>query len=106
MTASLFHREVFDAHAAGHGPTDFMYEVSIATDYAVAFAATVIAAVCRWIRARKMVKIVDYLNSDNAPYRIGKVFVGTCWRTTARIWHITCSPLPMSGIIGRPVASC
>jgi hypothetical protein len=70
----VFHPEVFDDMAPGADRGDFMYEVSIGTDYAVAFARDRFCDRVPVTRAQ-MVKIIDYLNGENAPYRNGKEFV-------------------------------
>ena len=69
----VFHKEVFDDMPPGMDRRDFMYEVSIATDYAVALARYRYCGRVPVTRAQ-MVKIVDYLNGENAPYREGKTF--------------------------------
>jgi len=69
----VFHNEVFDDMPPGMDRRDFMYEVSIATDYAVALARYRYCGRVPVTRAQ-MVKIVDYLNGENAPYREGKTF--------------------------------
>ncbi len=70
----VFHSEVFDDMPPGMDRRDFMYEVSVATDYAVAFARDRYCGRVPVTRAQ-MVKIIDYLNNENAPYRDGKTFV-------------------------------
>jgi hypothetical protein len=70
----VFHKEVFDDMPPGMDRRDFMYEVSVATDYAVGFARDRYCGRVPVTRAQ-MVKVIDYLNSENAPYRDGKVFV-------------------------------
>ena len=70
----VFHPEVFDDMPAGMDRRDFMYEVSVATDYAVAFARYRYCGRVPVTRAQ-MVKIVDYLNGQNAIYHNGKTFV-------------------------------
>jgi hypothetical protein len=67
----VFHREVFDDMPAGMGRRDFMYEVSIATDYAIGFGRDRYCARVPLTRAQ-MSKTVAYLNSANAVYRDGK----------------------------------
>ncbi|HEV8016822.1 MAG TPA: hypothetical protein VGP48_14885 [Stellaceae bacterium] len=67
----VFHPEVFDAMPAGMDRRDFMYEVSVATDYAVAFARDRYCARVP-VTPAQMTKIVDYLNQVNAIYRDGK----------------------------------
>ena len=70
----VFHSEVFDTQPAGMSRLDFMYDMSIATDYAVSFGRDRYCARVPLDRAR-MSAIVTYLNAVNAPYRAGeKVF--------------------------------
>jgi hypothetical protein len=67
----VFHREVFDDQPAGMSKTAFMYDMSVATDYAVGFARDRYCARVPLDRA-KMAAIVGYLNQVNAPYRSGQ----------------------------------
>ncbi len=67
----VFHREVFDNQPAGMSKTDYMYDMSVATDYAVGFARDRYCARVPLDRA-KMAAIVEYLNKVNAPYRSGQ----------------------------------
>lgn len=67
----VFHREVFDDMPPGMNRRDFMYEVSVATDYAIAFGRDRYCARVPVSHAQ-MTKIVDYLNGVNAIYRDGK----------------------------------
>jgi hypothetical protein len=67
----VFHPEVFDDMPPGMSRRDFMYEVSVATDYAVAFGRDRYCARVPVSRAQ-MVKVIDYLNGINAIYRDGK----------------------------------
>jgi len=67
----IFHPEVFDEMPPGMDRRDFMYEVSVATDYAIAFGRDRFCGRVPVTRAQ-MVKIIDYLNGVNAPYRDGK----------------------------------
>jgi hypothetical protein len=67
----VFHREVFDDQPAGMAKPAFMYDMSVGTDYAVAFARDRYCARVPLDR-RKMEAIVDYLNKVNAPYRSGQ----------------------------------
>src|SRR5258708_1490144 len=70
----VFHSEVFDDQPAGMSRIDFMYEMSVANDYAVGFARDRYCARIPLDRA-KMAGVVRYLNAVNAPYRSGaKVF--------------------------------
>jgi hypothetical protein len=67
----VFHPEVYADTPAGMDRHDFMYEVSIATDYAIAFGRDRYCARVPVTRIQ-MIKMVDYLNSVNAAYRDGK----------------------------------
>jgi hypothetical protein len=70
----IFHREVFGDQPASMSKIDFMYDMSIGSDYAVGFARDRYCARVPLNRA-KMAAVVDYLNKLNAPYRSGqKVF--------------------------------
>jgi hypothetical protein len=66
-----FHREVFDNQPAGMSKTAFMYDMSIATDYAVGFGRDRYCTRVPLDRT-KMAAIVTYLNQVNAPYRSGQ----------------------------------
>lgn len=69
-----FHDEVYDGMTAGFTRRSFQDEVSAATDFAIKFGRN---RYCARIPASRpqMVKIVEYLNGLNAPYRgTGKVF--------------------------------
>lgn len=67
----VFHPEVFDEMPPGMTRHDYMYEVSIATDYAIAFGRDRYCARVPLDRGQ-MGKVVDYLNSVNAIYKDGK----------------------------------
>jgi hypothetical protein len=67
----VFHPEVFDGKPAGMSDRDYMYEVSVATDYAIAFGRDRYCARVPMGRA-EMGAIVDYLNGLNEPYRTGQ----------------------------------
>lgn len=66
-----FHPELFRDKPAGMSDHDFMYEISIATDYGAQFGRDTFRARVPLDRAR-MGSIVDYLNRLNAPYRAGQ----------------------------------
>jgi hypothetical protein len=69
-----FHREALEAKPEGMSMRDYMYEVSIATDYAIDLARDRYCARVPLDRSR-MAIIVRYLNALNEPYRSGrKVF--------------------------------
>jgi hypothetical protein len=67
----VFHDVVFDDMPPGTDRRDYMYEVSIATDYAVGFGRDRYCARVPMNRAQ-MGKVVAYLNSVNAIYKDGK----------------------------------
>jgi hypothetical protein len=101
-----FHREVFDDQPADMAKTDFMYDMSIATDYAVGFARDRYCARVPLDRT-KMAAIVDYLNRVNAPYRSGqKVFEWNVLENNCT--HLAHNVLAVAGIwsewpTGRPL---
>jgi hypothetical protein len=63
-----FHEELFRAKPAGMTDRDYMYEISVATDYAAQFGRDTFRARVPLDRAR-MGAIVEFLNGLNAPYR-------------------------------------
>jgi hypothetical protein len=67
----VFHDEVFQDQPASMSKTDFMYDMSIATDYAVNLGRDRYCARIPLDRA-KMSRVVSYLNAVNAPYRSGQ----------------------------------
>lgn len=67
----VFHAEVFDDMPAGSDRRDYMYEVSIATDYAIAFGRDRYCARVPLSRDQ-MDKVVAYLNGVNAIYKDGQ----------------------------------
>jgi len=67
----VFHPEVFDDMPAGSDKHDYMYEVSIATDYAIDFGRDRYCARVPMNRVQ-MGKVVDYLNGVNAIYKDGQ----------------------------------
>ncbi len=66
-----FHEEVFADMPAGWSRQDWMHEVSIATDYAIAFGRGRYCAGVPLDEAQ-MRRIIDFLNAENAPYRRGE----------------------------------
>jgi hypothetical protein len=69
-----FHDELFRDKPPGMSDRDYMYEISVATDYAVRFGRNTYRARIPLDHLR-MAKIVRYLNDLNAPYRDGgKIF--------------------------------
>jgi len=65
-----FHPEVLAGKPPGMDPTDYMYEVSVATDYAIGFGRDRYCARVPMTRER-MTKAVGYLNAANRPYSDG-----------------------------------
>lgn len=69
-----FHDEFYQSIPASFSHNDGKYEISIATDYAITFGRNRYCARVPVSRPQ-MVKILDYLNDLNRPYRSGqKVF--------------------------------
>jgi hypothetical protein len=65
-----FHEALFRDKPPGMSRRDYMYDISVATDYAVRFGRDVFRARVPLDRARMGV-VVDFLNRLNAPYRDG-----------------------------------
>jgi hypothetical protein len=65
-----FHPEVFTDMPAGWNRADYKYEVSVATDYAIAFGRGRHCARIPVDRTQ-LRRMVDFLNAENAPYRSG-----------------------------------
>jgi hypothetical protein len=66
-----FHRELFEAKPPGMSDHDYMYEISVATDYGAQFGRDSYRARIPLNRAR-MAAIIAYLNALNAPFRAGE----------------------------------
>jgi hypothetical protein len=66
-----FHADVFDDIPKDMPRQDYKYEVSVSTDYAIAFGRDRYCARVPLSRAR-MQAAVDYLNNLNKPYRAGR----------------------------------
>lgn len=66
-----FHEYFFADQPPGMSVRDYMYELSIATDYAAQFGRDIYRARVPLDRARMGI-IIAYLNALNAPYREGK----------------------------------
>jgi hypothetical protein len=66
-----FHDEVFDDMPAGMSRREFMYDISIATDYAVGYGRDRYCARVPLDR-EKMARVVRYLNDLNLEYKDGK----------------------------------
>jgi hypothetical protein len=92
----VFHPEVFDDQPAGMDRTDFMYDMSVATDYALNLGRDRYCARVPLDRA-KMANIVSYLNAVNAPYRSGaRVFDWNVFRNNCA--HLAHNALAQAGI--------
>jgi hypothetical protein len=68
-----FHKEFFQDKPAGMSERDYMYEISVATDYGAQFGRESFRARVPLDRTR-IGAMVDYLNAINAPYRAGKTY--------------------------------
>ncbi|MCK8782989.1 hypothetical protein M0638_01165 [Roseomonas sp. NAR14] len=66
-----FHETSFAAMPPGMSRRDWMYEISVATDYAIAFGRGRYCARVPVGRAA-MGRMVAFLNAENAPYRAGQ----------------------------------
>lgn len=66
-----FHDWVFENMPPDFVRSSFKYEISVATDYAIAFARNRYCARVPLSRPQ-MVKVVNFLNSQNQPYKDGK----------------------------------
>jgi hypothetical protein len=92
----VFHSKVFDDQPAGMSRIDFMYDMSIATDYAVNFGRDRYCARVPLDRA-KMAAIVEYLNAVNAPYRSGaEIFNWSVLRNNCT--HLAHNALARAGV--------
>jgi hypothetical protein len=65
-----FHDHLFRDKPAEMSKRDYMYEISVATDYAARFGRDIFRARIP-LDAPRMAAVVDYLNGLNAPYRDG-----------------------------------
>ena len=66
-----FHENEFRDKPRDMSQQDYMYEISVGTDYAVSFGREVYRAMLPLDRPR-MAVIVEFLNALNAPYRAGQ----------------------------------
>jgi hypothetical protein len=91
-----FHERLFRDKPSGMPARDYMYEISVATDYAVRFGRDTYRARIPLDHAR-MAAIVDYLNGLNAPYRDGtRVYR---WRVlNNNCAHVAHNALAVAGI--------
>ncbi|HUH83241.1 MAG TPA: hypothetical protein VLX85_01450 [Stellaceae bacterium] len=92
----VFHREVFDDQPKGMSRERFMYEISVATDFALNFGRDRYCARVPLDR-EKMTRVIDYLNGLNAPYRDGTKSFD--WDVlTNNCSHVTHNALAAAGI--------
>ncbi len=92
----VFHDEVFDDQPKDMSKIDFMYDMSIATDYAINLGRDRYCARVPLDRA-KMAGVVTYLNAVNAPYRSGqRVFNWNVLRDNCT--HLAHNVLALAGL--------
>ena len=99
-----FHDQFFRDKPSGMTDRDFMYEISVATDYGAQFGRDTFRARVPLDRAR-MAAIVDFLNSLNAPYREGRQVYR--WRVlNNNCAHVAHNALAAAGLWapGRPAS--
>jgi hypothetical protein len=91
-----FHEHLFRDKPPGMQKRDYMYEISVATDYGVRFGRDTYRARVP-LDHNRMAAIVDFLNGLNAPYRAGsKIFQ---WRVlNNNCAHVTHNALAVAGI--------
>jgi hypothetical protein len=65
-----FHEDLFKDKPPGMSERDYMYEISVATDYALRFGRDIFRARVPLDRDR-MARVIAYLNDLNTPYREG-----------------------------------
>lgn len=93
-----FHSRFFEDQPASMSKIELMYDLSIATDYAIAFGRDRYCARVPLDRA-KMSIAVNYLNAVNAPYRSGeKLFDWNVLRNNCA--HLSHNVLAMMGLWG------
>jgi hypothetical protein len=91
-----FHEDLFRNKPEGMPERDYMYEISVATDYAARFGRDVYRARVPLGRTR-MAAVVAYLNDLNAPYREGKKLF--LWRVlNNNCAHVAHNALAQAGI--------
>lgn len=91
-----FHEHFFRDKPHDMSRLDYMYDISVGTDYAVRFGRDVYRAKVPLDR-RRMETIVAYLNALNAPYRDGRRVY--CWRLfNDNCSHVAHNALATAGI--------
>jgi hypothetical protein len=92
----IFHREVFADQPAGMSRRDFMYEMSVSTDYAIGFGRGRFCARVPLSPAR-MARAIAYLNGRNALYKDGsRTFEWDVLRNNCS--HLTHNALAAAGV--------
>ena len=90
-----FHPHLFRDKPANMPELDYMYEISVATDYAICFGRDTYRARVP-LDAARMRSIVAYLNRLNAPYRAGKTYK---WRLfNDNCVHVALNALAAAGV--------
>ena len=93
-----FHPVVFRDMPPGWAAGDWMYEVSVATDYAISLGRGRFCARIPVDRAA-MGRMVDFLNAENAPYRAGATFRWSVFRDNCI--HLAHNALAAAGLWDR-----
>ena len=93
-----FHDVVFGTMPPNGSRRDWMYEVSIATDYAIALGRGRYCARVPVTR-QQMAAMIAFLNAENAPYRAGKPFVWSVFRDNCI--HLAHNALAAAGLWPR-----
>jgi hypothetical protein len=92
----VFHQEVFKDQPANMSKIDFMYDMSIATDYALNLGRDRYCARVPLDRGR-MARVVNYLNAVNEPYRSGREIFN--WNVlTNNCSHLAHNVLAVAGV--------
>ena len=91
-----FHPHLYRDKPSGMSDIDYMYEISVATDYAICFGRDTYRARVP-LDVRRMGAIVDYLNALNTPYRDGKRIYK--WRLfNDNCVHVSHNALAVAGV--------
>jgi hypothetical protein len=91
-----FHDHLFRDKPSGMPVDDYMYEISVATDYAIRFGRDTYRA-CVPLDHKRMAGIVDFLNGLNAPYRAGaRVFHWRLFNNNCA--HVAHNALAVAGV--------
>lgn len=91
-----FHADAFEGMPPDAQPADWMYELSVSTDYATGFGR---GRYCTRVplTRQQLVRAVDFLNAENAPYRAGtRVFQWNVLRDNCA--HLLHNALAAAGV--------